>query len=366
MNAHRWTTLLATCWSVVTAGLGLWWTLQPSAFLLGGGDADGPPLAFEFGAAWLPVIGGLGAAVALGLRHRPRSTPLRLPLLVLAAGLTGLCLAASGHMPLLALAYALAFAGPPALIAALLSRAFRLGIKGTSAMVGTPVAAGLLFAAVIVVIKGAHWAMFAVVGSLIWAALTVTSYRVGNGRCATCGRPGAAWTSPESAARWGRKVTIMAALMPLPYGLARLTWFTPWPIAFPDGAGWGIWITGVLLGFASEGGAILTRGLIRPWGEVWPRWVPALHGRSIPVAGPTFAALTVSVMLVLLSVFVAVSAAKGELDPLGVVAFVPLALWGPLLAGAAMAYYYRRRDACTRCPEEPVNRPDAQPLPIRA
>ena len=68
---------------------------------------------------------------------------------------------------------------------------------------------------------------------------------------------------------------------------------------------------------------------------------------------------------VLLSVFIAVSAAKGELDLPGVVAFVPLALWGPLLAGSAMAYYYRRRDACTRCAKEPVNLPDAQP-PVRA
>ncbi|MGP4030181.1 hypothetical protein [Actinomadura sp. 3N407] len=348
MNTHRWTTLLATCWSMATAGLGLWWTLQPSALFLGGGDDDGLPLAFEFGAAWLLVVGGVGAAVALGLRRRPRSTALRPPLF-LAAGLTGLCLVVPGHFPLLALAYAVAFGGPPALIAALLSRAFGLGVKGTSMMVGTPVAAGLIFAAVVVVFTGAHWALFAVAGALIWAALTVTSYRVGKGRCAACGQPGAAWTSPESAARWGRKLTIIAALMPLPYGIARLTWFTPWPIAFPEDAGWGIWITGVLLGFASEGGAILTRGLIRPWGEVWPRWVPALHGRPIPVAGPTFAALTVSAMLVLLTVFIAMSAAKGELDLLGAVAFVPLALWGPLLAGAAMAYYYRRRDACTRC-----------------
>lgn len=57
------------------------------------------------------------------------------------------------------------------------------------------------------------------------------------------------------------------------------------------------------------------------------------------------------------SVFIAVSAAKGELDLLGAVAFVPLALWGPLLAGAALAYYYRRRDACTRCQGD-ADRPD--------
>ncbi|TDB98534.1 hypothetical protein E1266_03040 [Actinomadura sp. 7K534] len=261
-------------------------------------------------------------------------------------------------MPLLALAYALAFSGPPALVAALLARAFRLGIKGTSAMVGTPVAAGLLLAITIMVAKGAHWTLLAVAGCLVWLALAVTSYRVNHGRCAACGRPGAAWTRPESAARWGRRITIIAALMPLPYGLARLTWFTPWPVAFPEGAGWGIWITGVLLGFASEGGALLTRGLIRPWGEVWPRWVPALHGRSIPVAVPTFAALTASVMLVQLTVYFAGTIANGEINLLVIVAFVPLSLWGPLLAGAAMAYYYRRRQACSHCAEKPLHQAD--------
>lgn len=346
MNAHRWTTLLATCWSATTVALGLWWTVRPSAYLLGGGDAGSPPLAFEFPPEWLLLIGTGGIAVTLGLRTRRRSRSLRWALLTVAAGFAGLCLAVSGHMPLLALAYALAFAGPPALVAALLARAFRLGIRGTSAMVGTPLTAGLLLASTIMVMKGAHWTLLSVAGCLVWLALTVTSYRVNRGRCAACGRPGAAWTHPESAARWGRKVTIIAALMPLPYGLARLTWFTPWPIAFPEGAGWGIWLTGILLGFASEGGAILTRGLIRPWGEVWPRWVPALHGRPIPVAVPTFAALTASVMLALLTVYFAGTIAGGEIDLLVIVAFVPLSLWGPLLAGAAMAYYYRRRTAC--------------------
>ncbi|MFG2245155.1 hypothetical protein [Spirillospora sp. NPDC048823] len=201
--------------------------------------------------------------------------------------------------------------------------------------------------------RAGTWALFAVAGCLIWAAFAVTSYRVSRGRCAICGRCGAAWTLPESAARWGRKLTIAAALMPLPYGLIRLTWLTPWPVAFPEDAGWGVWITGILLGFASEGGALMTRGLIRPWGEVWPRWVPALHGRSIPVAVPTFAALTASVMLALLTVFVAMETASGDADLLGTVVFVPLGLWGPLLAGAALAYYYRRRTTCAHCHEGP-------------
>jgi hypothetical protein len=32
------------------------------------------------------------------------------------------------------------------------------------------------------------------------------------------------------------------------------------------------------------GGGTVTLGLIRPWGEIWPRWVPFLAGRRVPVA----------------------------------------------------------------------------------
>ncbi|MEU8120143.1 hypothetical protein AB0C21_15670 [Spirillospora sp. NPDC049024] len=353
-QAHGRTTGAALCWSAVAAGLGLWWVLRPSAYLLGRGDAESPPLAFDIGvrpgAIGLLVLGGLGVAVALVLRDRRRVEAMRRPLLGLAAGYAGLGFVLPSYSVMIAVAYAFAFSAPVVLPAALLARALRLGRVGTSVLVGIPAAAGAGFAAFLVVYKGTQWGVFAVVGGAVWAACAVTTFRVGKRRCARCGRPGAAWTRPQAAARWGRKVTIAAALMPLPYGLVRLTWLTPWGIAFPEDGGWGIWVTGMLLGCVSEGGAILVRGLIRPWGEVWPRWVPVVHGRPIPVAVPTSAALVVSAVLTLFTVFLVTEISRGEEGLLFSLVFVPLGLWGPLLAAAALAYYYRRRGACTHCP----------------
>ena len=37
---------------------------------------------------------------------------------------------------------------------------------------------------------------------------------------------------------------------------------------------------------ASEGLALLTLGLVRPWGDVVPAWIPRLGGRRIPVREP--------------------------------------------------------------------------------
>ncbi|MFD0661346.1 hypothetical protein [Thermocatellispora tengchongensis] len=37
----------------------------------------------------------------------------------------------------------------------------------------------------------------------------------------------------------------------------------------------------VALAALTEGAALLTLGLVRPWGEVVPRWIPLLGGRTI-------------------------------------------------------------------------------------
>src|SRR5918997_5241958 len=104
------------------------------------------------------------------------------------------------------------------------------------------------------------------------------------------GRDGAtrpAWTRPEAAARWGRVAVVVAALCALPYGLLRMTWLTPWPVgmdpaelvAVPE-----MRLHGLLLGSAALAGAVLTTGLVARWGEVWPRWMPVVRGRPVPLA----------------------------------------------------------------------------------
>ncbi len=106
---------------------------------------------------------------------------------------------------------------------------------------------------------------------------------------------------------------------------------------------------------AQLGLALLTFGLIRPWGEVLPRWAPAVGGRRVPVllaAGlATAGALAVAAFVVF--------AASGrppsrELPPgcvppgADVLAFyAPMALWPPLLL-ALTWHYVRRRTLSSR------------------
>lgn len=90
----------------------------------------------------------------------------------------------------------------------------------------------------------------------------------------------------------GLVVTVVAALGPVPYGLARLTWLTLWPL----GGGGGIdgfvvsrsltaaeRLQGGLFALACAVGVILTLRLVSRWGEVFPRWLPVLSGRPVPV-----------------------------------------------------------------------------------
>src|SRR5690625_4000445 len=98
----------------------------------------------------------------------------------------------------------------------------------------------------------------------------------------------------DRAASWvlrhRRTITVLASLGPLPYALLRLSWLTPWPLLAPEGdlaAEYRIW--GLMLSTGAWAGFILTIGLIRPWGGIFPRWMPRLAGRPVPVwcaAGP--------------------------------------------------------------------------------
>lgn len=57
-----------------------------------------------------------------------------------------------------------------------------------------------------------------------------------------------------------------------------------------------IYITGVLP-TVQLGLALLTIGLIRPWGEVLPRWIPGLGGRRVPIGFAVGAATTGAILV---------------------------------------------------------------------
>ncbi|MBE1461576.1 hypothetical protein [Kibdelosporangium phytohabitans] len=193
------------------------------------------------------------------------------------------------------------------------------------------------------------------VGAILWAGTTLVSQRATRGGCGSCGRrPGlasAAWTTPPVARRWGTWAVVVAVLAPLPYAVVRYVWAlgVPWGIS-PEfhAAGWPwLWVLGAGLATAAVGGAVLTLGLIRPWGEVFPRWVPRLRGRPVPPGLPLWSGGLVAVILTMANVSLAHrSITTGE--PMDVL-FQLWVLWGLGLGGATLAYYYRTRGRCRRC-----------------
>lgn len=117
------------------------------------------------------------------------------------------------------------------------------------------------------------------------------------------------------------------------------------------------WWYAIVLTAVSEVLAYLTVGLVATWGEVVPRWVPWLGGRTIPVtaavlpAGLAAAILTIlwPYTFVMIGLGRMVNGAEGtgiHLNGWQAIAFIiaygPLVAWGPLL-GAVTIHYYRRR-----------------------
>ncbi|MGW0521507.1 hypothetical protein [Crossiella sp. NPDC003009] len=87
---------------------------------------------------------------------------------------------------------------------------------------------------------------------------------------------------------WARWAAHAVALTAVPSGLWRVAMAADVPVGFSEAGmragdipGWGsVWP--ILLSPLVEGLALLTLGLVRPWGEVLPRWIPMLGGRPVP------------------------------------------------------------------------------------
>lgn len=150
---------------------------------------------------------------------------------------------------------------------------------------------------------------------------------------------------------------MLAAAGPLPYGLIRASWLTPWPLLVPGGEAMApeLRLRGLLLGGAGLLGGVLTLGLIRPWGVVFPRWMPHLAGRPVPVraavvpgglvAGLLCAAAAPMLRATLTPADGSVFDDLEGLERLLATAMFPFWLWGPALALAVWGYARSRRSA---------------------
>lgn len=164
------------------------------------------------------------------------------------------------------------------------------------------------------------------------------------------------WRSPDRAARWARAAAVVAVLIPVGYAVTRFAWALGIPLGLTDEsfetvrpiAGYGAG-----LGAFAMVGALLTVGLVRPWGEVLPGWIPRWGGRRVPVGLAVVPAAIVSVAVTsagLMFVRLTLFSGLGDAFPVGtadVAGWLPemfWPVWGLALAAATYAYWLRRRD----------------------
>jgi hypothetical protein len=204
-------------------------------------------------------------------------------------------------------------------------------------------------------------------GVALWTMTAAVGLRKSSGACLRCGRGDGSrgWLTAAAARRWGAPVTIAAAAIPAAYGATRFAWAAGIPLGISLEFLAMMQETGMVyagLGLASMAllGTILTLGLIQRWGSVFPRWVPGLGGRRVPILLALIPAGLVSVLVVpagasYLRIFTSGISTGIPFDAVNWATGAPTLLWivwGPLLAAAALAYYLKRRGGCTLCGRE--------------
>jgi hypothetical protein len=144
-----------------------------------------------------------------------------------------------------------------------------------------------------------------------------TSYRVEGASVPTTAAP-----------RWAVIAAHAAAITPLPSAVWRLLLVFGFSAGYTDRGlvdldiGNGGWFYLLLLSVLTELAALLTLGLVQPWGQVVPRGVPVLGGRAIAAKPVVIAAGVGAVALIVL--------------------WTPLVAWGPLLAAVTVSFARRR------------------------
>lgn len=347
-----WVAYAAAAWSLFYGLLGLFWTFGGGGFPFG---VEQDPQADKVSilehadpATAAPVIAGLGlaAAVAAAAIARTRARHrFHLPLLVFAWALGALAIVIPDSRPLMAVARTpIVLGGMP------FGWPDDVGFFEPG-MFSWPVANQLLI----------------IFGGLLWAGTALAFQRRVRGACARCGRTAApsGWTTPAGAARWGRWAVGVAVTIPVLYALTRWAWALGIPLGVTSEflreesrETPGIWLAGAMLATVAVCGAILTLGLIRPWGEVYPRSFPFLRGK--PVRPRT--AIIPGALVAILVFTAGLHAIRAELlgyypenSGLGEENWGTTApgllwpLWGAALGAAVLAYHLRRRAPCSRC-----------------
>jgi hypothetical protein len=345
-----WIGYVAAAWSLAYGLLGLYWALGGAGFPFGENDPGAALSVFggaqaETGAPAIAALGLIGAVAAVATVRTRRRGVFRAMLLGFAwVAATTLALLIPDYRVLVAVAYT-----PIVLI---------------GAPFGWPPGVSILDVFPWPVVNQ----FVCIGGGFLWAATAVAYGRRSGGVCESCGRDdaGAGWTTPDSAARWGRWATYVAVIIPVIYAATRWAWALGFPLGISEeflreGQEVGLWWAGAALATLALGGAVLTLGLVQHWGEVFPWWVPFLSGKRVPILLAVVPASLVAVLVTaagLMFVRLTLTGKLGVILGEGVLSeenWAALApellwpLWGAALGAATLAYYYRRRGKCNHC-----------------
>ncbi|KEQ24823.1 hypothetical protein ET33_07060 [Paenibacillus tyrfis] len=208
--------------------------------------------------------------------------------------------------------------------------------------------------------------LLCMIGALLWIFAAMAYRRRARHACEYCGRTENGTSVPL--VRWGRWMTWIAALAPLPYAMSRFAWALDIPLGIDpqdlqhfSKANEAAHVIEWVFGTVCIGGGLLTLGLIRKWGEVFPRWFPFIGGKRVPIRLAVIPATGVAIAVTAAGFVFTVSffAATLRLMPVDqivlrqlygavgpMLSWVP---WGVALGLAAMTYYYRRRGRCNHC-----------------
>ena len=163
----------------------------------------------------------------------------------------------------------------------------------------------------------------------------------------------------EGPPRWAVVAAHLAALAPVPSGLWRfalafgmLAGYTEQGYQDLNMSGWGAPHV-IILSVGTECVALLTLGLVRPWGEMVPRWTPVLGGRAVNARAATVAAFAGAAILVILGTpFIFWwQLPHDEMTSTGSmlvgILYLPMVLWAPLLIAVTVSYWRRHRATMT-------------------
>ncbi|WP_448005428.1 hypothetical protein [Agromyces bauzanensis] len=317
--------VLALTWSIGYLIGGIAWSLGAPGFPFGPSGLEPEPLVEQLPrqvtAPLISVVAGIGALIAAWLltaASRPGAAPR--PVIV------------------------------PAVYAGAVTLTVTVAVTDTRLMAWTGYALGLQFPPMPAAVL--HQLLM-VVGAVVWIAAAFAWAGRSRSRVAADGSApartlGAGLERPVVAAR---VAVWIAVVVPLLYAATRLLWLAGIPLDVPADMyreGWesGGWWTGAALGLVAIGGAALTIGLVRPWGEVFPRWIPGLAGRRVPVMLAVVPALTASIIIFSAGLSFIRLVVEGQASmPWSLAAVGPTLLWpvwGAALAAAALAYHHRR------------------------